>query len=123
MSACKADALAAWRREQGLVRQRKWCPCGDSNTDCPRFKGGDSYRLVYMGMVRAEGFEPATILLLRQSPPTVGLRAHGAGWTNRTPTSCLQGKTSATKDKPAYADRRTRTYRLDFTKVALYPMS
>jgi hypothetical protein len=54
---------------------RKWCPCGDSNTDCPRFEGGDSYRLVCMGVVRAEGFEPATVLLLRQSPPTVGLRA------------------------------------------------
>ena len=56
-----------------------------------------------MGVVRAEGFEPATVLLLRQSPPTVGLRAHGAGWTNRTPAPCLQGKTSATEDKPAWS--------------------
>jgi hypothetical protein len=30
-----------------------------------------------MELVRAEGFEPATVLFLKQSPPTVGLRAHG----------------------------------------------
>ena len=95
--------LSRLRFPSSHARRAKWCPCGDSNTDCPRFEGGDSYRLVYMGVVRAEGFEPATVLLLRQSPPTVGLRARGAGWTNRTPAPCLQGKTSATEDKPAWS--------------------
>ena len=35
-------------------------------------------------------------------------KQNGAGWRNRTPTPCLQGRTSATKDKPAGDRRRNR---------------
>src|SRR5215218_10451104 len=34
------------------------------------------------------------------------LRERGAGWRNRTSAPCLQGRTSATKDKPAWCWRQ-----------------
>ncbi len=48
----------------------------------------------------------------------------GAGWRNRTPAPCLQGKTSATKDKPALVltvgfEPTTFRLRCDCTTVVL----